>query len=76
MKCPVCDGVGVWKEHIGGSTYISEKCSCCGGTGYVPFWKWLSINFWEHAPVWFVEAYGDLRYKIYYWINRDDSEDS
>jgi hypothetical protein len=76
MKCPICDGEGEFREYIDYWLANRYDCPYCEGKGSISIFKWLKFLFWEHAPVWFVEAYGELRYKIYVWLNHDDGEDA
>lgn len=63
MKCPICEGEGGWVEVIDywiGGPY--SGCNTCDGDGDVSLWTLLSIWFWEHVPIRFLEWYSDWRY--------------
>ena len=62
MICPICEGKGGWTDVIDcwlGGPY--EPCYVCNEKGSIGIWKWMSIWFWEHIPIGFVEWYGDWR---------------
>ena len=59
-KCEACNGEGGWHENYD-MDYVSEweECPYCKATGKQTFSQW----FWTHAPIRFVEWYGDVRNK-------------
>jgi hypothetical protein len=57
MKCPICNGVGEWKEDLGEGTIITEPCNHCSEKGIISLWGWILYHFWNNAPEWYSEFY-------------------
>jgi len=62
MICRLCEGKGGWYQDFGEGTVIRDECPPCLGTGRIGLRHWLNWAFWDHAPVWFVEWYGEKFY--------------
>ena len=65
FQCPVCRGTGElveWDEPQWGR--YSNPCGACKTTGKVGIrWKMANL-FWNWAPVWLVEWYGERKFAI------------
>ena len=62
MNCPLCDGEGFHIQHQDEWGAITTPCQICDGAGKLSLFKWLDLQFWNNAPIWFVEWWGDLKF--------------
>ena len=60
MKCPVCDGEGVFEEYIEYTLCDVYNCSCCNGTGKLSLFRWIEVWLWDNLPQRIVELWIDI----------------
>ena len=71
LTCNYCEGEGGWTDVIDywiGGPYT--PCGVCDERGTVSLRKWISIWFWDNAPVRLVE----LIYDSYDWRHKDERD--
>ena len=61
MNCPLCEGERYHIQHQDEWGAITTPCQICDGDGQLSFFRWLDLQFWNSAPIWFVEWYGEWR---------------
>ena len=57
MKCPVCEGKGVFEEYIDYQLCDKYECPYCKGKARISVFSWLGYHFWENAPEWVWDLY-------------------
>lgn len=64
MKCPTCDGVGVFEECIDYQIADRYTCSHCVGVGDISVLDWLRYYFWKNMPDWVWDACTRITHRL------------